>query len=151
MGAQTSLEHSSRRVHTAGTSYPLDMHALNAASHRCDDLPYQETRQASTRLLVKMISRLLLLTNIVKYVRFLRNRLHIYSSPSNKKVRFLQVVEITSSQSFDILQEDMISLPFDSNLRLQSSLVGESVTGVFPLQEVVGNMYKQYCIYSCLA
>ena len=25
------------------------------------------------------------------------------------------------------------------------------VTGVFPLQEVGDNMYKQYCIYSCLA
>ena len=23
--------------------------------------------------------------------------------------------------------------------------------GVFPLQEVGDNMYKQYCIYSCLA
>ena len=26
-----------------------------------------------------------------------------------------------------------------------------NVMGVFPLQEVGGNMYKQYCIYSCLA
>ena len=42
-------------------------------------------------------------------------------------------------------------MPFDSNLRLQSSLVGESVTGVFLLQEVGDNMYKQYRIYSCLA
>ena len=37
-----------------------------------------------------------------------------------------------------------------SDLRLQGSLVGESVTGVFLLQNEGDNMYKEYHIYSCL-